>query len=431
MGEIGQAQGPASARLCRFVRCIKGNVYPLCDSLLKRLRNFIFCNRMFTLILQNGVVFWAQKRANGKALPTTKARRDMKILGIAALLLMISLYAFLQAINLIPTDLGFTWMTGGFILFAASALLVGLEFARASVVQALRMGAMVSGIARATALDAPAPPRNDPPMNAPEAAPAVAADTAQPGATSGKSGLATAAAIGAAGLAAGAAASMVSSGAKADSPLPAAEEPPAPVFDLPPLPPREAKAPVINDSFLDDLERDLFAEAGNVPASTPEAAPEAKAEADLAKEIPAIDSLADDLFATKDAPTEADTPATEPTLAEDAAPAPEPAPVIDAPDLSREIAADDALPRAGQPTADDVPMQSPGLIADADLEALETEEPPLAPLETLDVVGAYDSGGTRFTMYSDGSVTAIGPTMDKRFASLDALRAFIDAGAKT
>lgn len=61
---------------------------------------------------------------------------------------------------------------------------------------------------------------------------------------------------------------------------------------------------------------------------------------------------------------------------------------------------------------------------------MQDDEPALAPLETLDVVGAYDSGGTRFTMYSDGSVTALGEGVDRRFKSLDALRAFIDGGMK-
>lgn len=72
----------------------------------------------------------------------------------------------------------------------------------------------------------------------------------------------------------------------------------------------------------------------------------------------------------------------------------------------------------------------PGLIADPDFEAvLENQKPALAPLDTLEVIGAYDSGGTRFTMYSDGSVVAAGPDGEQRFRSLEELRAFIDARA--
>jgi hypothetical protein len=75
------------------------------------------------------------------------------------------------------------------------------------------------------------------------------------------------------------------------------------------------------------------------------------------------------------------------------------------------------------PAPPDEPAAAPGLIADADLAALAGDGlAPLAPLTTLDVVGAYDSGGTRFTMYSDGSVTASGPEGETRFRTLDDLR---------
>ena len=119
-------------------------------------------------------------------------------------------------------------------------------------------------------------------------------------------------------------------------------------------------------------------------------------------------------------------------------------------DLERDLFSDiaPAKPEAALPSAAEpelpLPEQSPanldaedlpaepvfqpvnGLVADADLAALQTGEEPLAPLEGLDVVGAYDSAGTRFTMYSDGSVTALGADLDRRFKSLDALRAYID-----
>ncbi|HRE21271.1 MAG TPA: hypothetical protein PKW21_09595 [Rhabdaerophilum sp.] len=69
---------------------------------------------------------------------------------------------------------------------------------------------------------------------------------------------------------------------------------------------------------------------------------------------------------------------------------------------------------------------TPGLIADADLAALSDDiGPHLAPLESLSPVGSYDSGGTRFTMYSDGSVVALGPDGERRFRSLEELRRHI------
>ena len=79
---------------------------------------------------------------------------------------------------------------------------------------------------------------------------------------------------------------------------------------------------------------------------------------------------------------------------------------------------------APEPVVEAAPV--PGLIADADLAALEDSKPPLAPLDTLDVVGAYDSGGTRFTMYSDGSVVAAGPEGETRYPTLQDLRRHLD-----
>ena len=80
-----------------------------------------------------------------------------------------------------------------------------------------------------------------------------------------------------------------------------------------------------------------------------------------------------------------------------------------------------------------VPAQAPpsvsGLIQDADLAAVsDDQQPPLAPVSSLEVVGSYDSGGTRFTMYSDGSVLAAGPQGDHRYRSLDELRRHLDTG---
>jgi hypothetical protein len=119
-------------------------------------------------------------------------------------------------------------------------------------------------------------------------------------------------------------------------------------------------------------------------------------------------------------PRAAETPADTPSAVE--LPATEPVAALDAANPADSAA--DVPPEAGEkPETPPVP----GLIADADLAAIaEAEEPPLAPIETLDIVGSYDSAGTRFTMYSDGSVTAVGPGGERRFRSLEALRRHLD-----
>lgn len=70
---------------------------------------------------------------------------------------------------------------------------------------------------------------------------------------------------------------------------------------------------------------------------------------------------------------------------------------------------------------------SPGLIADADLAALQDTTPRLPSLDQLEVVGSYDSAGTRYTMYSDGSVVASGPAGEVRYPTLQDLRRHLDS----
>ena len=108
--------------------------------------------------------------------------------------------------------------------------------------------------------------------------------------------------------------------------------------------------------------------------------------------------------------------------------------LADAQKLDNEASASVDEPAPAVVSASPQPKPAPqavhGLIPDADLAALADDLEQLPPLETLDIVGSYDSGGTRFTMYSDGSVTAIGGDMDRRFPTLDALRKFIDGTPK-
>lgn len=155
----------------------------------------------------------------------------------------------------------------------------------------------------------------------------------------------------------------------------------------------------------DDFERDLFAPQ-----------PESSAAVAQESDAPALSEL--DLRLSP-APEELTPPVADPE--------PEPpvaAEIRDEDKSEREQVAEEA--RALEDV--NAPPAVAGLIADEDLAALQAEEAPLAPLETLDVVGAYDSGGVRFTMYSDGSVHAAGPGGEQRYRSLEALRKRLDAG---
>jgi hypothetical protein len=87
----------------------------------------------------------------------------------------------------------------------------------------------------------------------------------------------------------------------------------------------------------------------------------------------------------------------------------------------------EVIPPASVEPLDEDQAAPAGLIPDADLDWLAgIAEPPLAPLESLEIVGSYDSAGTRFTMYSDGSVTASGERGERRFRSLEELRQHLD-----
>jgi hypothetical protein len=61
------------------------------------------------------------------------------------------------------------------------------------------------------------------------------------------------------------------------------------------------------------------------------------------------------------------------------------------------------------------------------------EKPPVAPRPApgAEVVGAYESGGAKYTMYSDGSVVAEAGGETLFFKSLEELREFIDEGVKS
>lgn len=178
------------------------------------------------------------------------------------------------------------------------------------------------------------------------------------------------------------------------------------------------KAIVAEPPRFTGLERDLFSEQD--PGPRP-----ALAAPDISKlDIPPPETAAAPVprAGSETAPE----PAREMAVDAQASPHPEDESAIPAADGAREAAGGDAEQVA--PPGEEGSSSS-GLIADADLAAMAAgaaEEPPLAPIETLDVVGAYDSGGTRFTMYSDGSVHAVGPDGERRFRTLDDLRRFLD-----
>lgn len=72
---------------------------------------------------------------------------------------------------------------------------------------------------------------------------------------------------------------------------------------------------------------------------------------------------------------------------------------------------------------------SEGGVAHENATFVEESEPQLAPISELEVVGSYESAGTYFTMYSDGSVVTSGEEGERRFSTLDALRAYLAAKA--
>ncbi|MFN3482602.1 MAG: hypothetical protein ACK4YX_06250 [Rhabdaerophilum calidifontis] len=186
-------------------------------------------------------------------------------------------------------------------------------------------------------------------------------------------------------------------------------EPSLPAFPTPEFPPPEARIPDARSPEFRPAppapQRDLFGDLAPPPAPDLDAG-----RIGIALEIPVPPRAAE---TPADTPSAVELPATEPVAALDAA--------------NPADSAADASPEAPEAGASPETPPVPGLIADADLAAIaEAEEPPLAPIETLDIVGSYDSAGTRFTMYSDGSVTAVGPDGERRFRSLEALRRHLD-----
>lgn len=320
----------------------------------------------------------------------------------AGAFLLISLWLFFLAFQYVPTDIGNTYLLGAYLFVVGAGLLVGM---------ALVGKAIIHEIKSLSAMPAPRLIEGEPVVTLPQIPISTPMSDEKP--KSDKTAIVATGAA-AAGVVAG---GLIGGVTRSEA---------APTESL----------PKVEDRFLDDLERDLFADIGKTepklfPAAEEPKAAEAEPEtqSDIETEIEdaaLLTPIGEGVTDTGEggSPVE-DDDRDEP--GEDEAEEPVVDAVVEETDDAEEAEEEPEEP-AIEP--DPAPVSTPGLIDDEDLAALQDDEPALAPLETLDVVGAYDSGGTRFTMYSDGSVTALGEGVDRRFKSLDALRAFIDGGMK-
>lgn len=375
---------------------------------------------------------------------------------LAVILLVSGFAGLISAINLVPTDLGFTYFQAGATSLSAGVIVLALGFAVKVLDRSLKRLATPEAV-RAL----PADPVID--------LPPLAVTPPEPPATEGNLGKGIAIAGVAAAAGAVAATALASSEPAAreveipppvlpDMPLLVAEMPeehlPEPLLtaDEPPAPAPTGEAPRLRT--VEDLERDLFAQMDALPepppvsidapdvASAAEADPAPASRPDLFA-LPPLEPIPQASFAE---PDKVLTPSVEPlpvatsdpfdaVLAE-ALPAHEDLPALEEKPV--------AVPAAAEAVPETLPVEpvaatpepalaiaapAPGLIHDADLAAVADEAlPALAPISSLEIIGAYDSGGTRFTMYSDGSVVAAGPDSERRFRSLDELRQHIDSG---
>jgi hypothetical protein len=299
------------------------------------------------------------------------------ILVLALCLLMSGLGGFVLGLSLLPADSGRAWLVAGATLLSAGGLALVIGFGVQAIVRALQAQAQPLAPEAAPVADHPEEPLSLPPE--PEAVGAPAPPAAEP---PRKPSLRLPGFAAGGALLGGAA---ILAGRRSEAKEPSLEEAPepGPLF--------HAAAEPVAPPPADEFERDLFSQMDSLRAEEPavEPAPPVVAEAAL--------------------------PPLAPFPALDLRLAPAPEEPVHAPSQ--------AAPEA------ETPAPVPGLIADEDLAALDMETPPLAPLETLEVVGAYDSGGVRFTMYSDGSVNAAGPQGERRYPSLEALRKQLDSGA--
>jgi hypothetical protein len=369
----------------------------------------------------------------------------LAIFVIAVLLIAGGLLGFYGAINLIPTDLGLAYFHAGTLSLVAGLVTMALGFAARANGLALRRIAMPAAIV------APLPPAGEAFAPQPEPARVEAAPRDLP--------LAGAAVAGAA----LAVSSLQAPASPADDPARPAALPVSALhqtmLDLPPV---DLPAPVDPAAFAAPepeavneqpevatpeqpaSDESVTQEAFTQEAFTQEPLTQEPTLEEPTLEEPTPDTLAQGMLEPMAANPATEAPAApelvEPPVIPSLPPIPDlralrldPIPGPPLLSIEEEIRAE--LNRKAEPVVQTQPAQEPepapvspvpGLIADADLAALEQTAPPLAPLETLEIVGSYDSGGTRFTMYSDGSVVASGPEGETRYPTLQALRRHLD-----
>ncbi len=418
-------------------------------------RDFSRRKELFTLMAEISLIFQRRAREQGRGI--------MKVIyGAAGMFVLLALGSGWQALMLTPTDLGNSYLIATSVLFSTAGLMIALGIVGQRIIQEIRN--RPPGLAEADfapkapsapTIAMPAPVVPAPAVQNPIVqAPVLSETMPQPVAPPISRPVAPILAGAAAGVAAGAVlggAMRTPSESPADARLledferdlfadirSAAPEPekvepalplaearvpdPEPVVDEPELPAMPPIADVVlgepEDSALPPPSREIASDTGE--------------DDDLVLQpLPPLPSLG----LPEPTPSEAEIRAIEDAAHADDDRDDEPAmPQMAEPQFEPAI---ELLPEPLEPPEPELVLlppepvsPTPGLIHDEDLAALSEAEADLAPLETLDVVGAYDSGGTRFTMYSDGSVTAKGEGVDRRFRSLDDLRAFIDGGMR-
>lgn len=321
---------------------------------------------------------------------------------IAALLVLGGVLGLISALNLIPTDLGLVHFQAGTIALVAGMVTLAIGFSTRALLVALRRLATPNALA--AALDG-RPRMAEPAVEIP---------------LRGGREPALAGGMLAAGAVAGAALATPS------MPEPAAE----PFLPVQPLTGESPESPPADPDPVIELPPVALPEAleFSVPGEPPEEPPTVAMPVDAPVfEAPPVEPKPE--------------PGPSPLVLPDLAPIPAPPDLTlqaipEPPLLSIEQEIRAQLGRAPvaepepadpvEPPAGPDPTPAPGLIPDADLAALDEGRPPLAPLETLEIVGSYDSGGTRFTMYSDGSVVAAGPEGETRYPTLQDLRRHLD-----
>lgn len=345
------------------------------------------------------------------------------ILVVSLVALAGGLAAFLMGFSLLPTDVGMTWLKAGASLLSGGVVALTIGLATRA------LGEQLEALRAPVEPARPAMPAlEEPPVLTPEPMPeshtheTAAPETPAP--SGGLSGLALGGVAAAATATAAGAALIFADKAKAEEPAPAPER--EDDLFLPDAPPQPAAEP----TTLPAPEAPVAEEPAPEPVLADKASPSVLSETpalppldfSFERELEAFDlrlsrglepaDPAKSEEAEAVAEPEPDAPETVEAALEPAAGIEEPAPIAAEEDEAEEAEA--AVPA--------------GLIADEDLAALETALAPLAPLDTLEVVGAYDSGGVRFTMYSDGSVNAVGAGGERRYPSLEALRKQLDSG---